>query len=428
MVFVWIGSAEPRSDVSFARMRVVLATVGTRGDVQPMLALAQGLAARGHSTLLACPESFGAWVRSFGIEHAALGEDLQEQLEKSEGKLARSLSGMRGYFAEQMALQGPRLVELAHGADVIVGTAMAWMVRSAAQKLGIPARGLLPSTCLPSRLHPPPLMPFYGLPRVCNAALWWLNDAVQNRLMLEPVNRARARLGLPPVAAFTGHLFTELQNVIAADPEILPLDRAWGDRYPCIGFAFLADATPLPAALEAWLAAGEPPVYIGFGSMTFGARERVARVVCEAIAKTGQRCIVSGVLADALHRPLPPGFFVVRDAAHAALFPRCAAVVHHGGAGTMAAALRAGVPQVILPVMLDQFHHAHHLVRAQLAPRAPRLASITTRAFTRALEQALALPDAPRRAAAERLQQSDAGARFVEHLEQAVRQASSTCS
>jgi vancomycin aglycone glucosyltransferase len=111
---------------------------------------------------------------------------------------------------------------------------------------------------------------------------------------------------------------------------------------------------------------------------------------------------------------------VVRAAPHAALFPRCAALVHHGGSGTTAAALRAGTPQVILPVMLDQFHHAYYLARAGLAPQAPRLASVTTRTLTSALQQALALPEAPREAAALRLRQSDAGALFVAHLERAV--------
>lgn len=162
-------------------MRVVLATVGTRGDVQPMLALAQALERAGHSALLACPESFGLWVRLFGIEHAALGEDLQAHVEASGGKLARSLRGMREYFAEQMALQGPRLVELGQGADAIVGTAMAWMVKSAADKLGVAALGVLPSSCAPSRLHPPPMLPLYGLPKLLNAALWWLNDASRGR-------------------------------------------------------------------------------------------------------------------------------------------------------------------------------------------------------------------------------------------------------
>jgi vancomycin aglycone glucosyltransferase len=268
-------------------MRVVLATVGTRGDVQPMLALAQALSAHGHSALVACPESFGDWVRSHGIEHAALGEDLQAQLELGDGKIARSLSGMRGYFAEQMALQGPRLVELAQGADAIVGTAMAWMVCSAAQKLGIPARGLLPSTCLPSRLHPPPLLPFHGLPKPINGALWWLSDAIQNGIMLGPVNQARAILALQPTASFTQHLFGELENLIAADPDVLPPDPAWEERYPYIGFAFLADSSPLGAALEAWLDAGEPPVYVGFGSMTFGARERTASAVRNCLIARG---------------------------------------------------------------------------------------------------------------------------------------------
>ena len=403
-------------------MRAVLATVGTRGDVQPMLALAQALVVRGHSVLVACPPSFGDWVRSHGIEHAALGEDLSALLEESDGKLARSLRGMRGYFAQQMALQGPRLVELAQGADVIAGTAMAWMVRSVAEKLDIPARGVLPSTCLPSRLHPPPLMPFYGLPQAVNAALWWLSDSVQDRLMLEPVNQARARLDLQPVASFTHHLFAELEQVIAADPEVLPPDPAWQGRYPYIGFAFLEDASPLEAALERWLAAGEPPVYVGFGSMTFGARERVARAVRQALAEVGRRCLVSGAIASALVQlgPLPPHFFVVRDAPHAALFPRCAAVVHHGGSGTMAAALRAGVPQVILPVMLDQFHHAHHLLRLGLAPTAPKLANVTARKLARALQEALALPVQPRKALAQRLQQSDAGAAFAAQLERAA--------
>jgi vancomycin aglycone glucosyltransferase len=311
------------------------------------------------------------------------------------------------------------LVELAQDAQVIVGTAMAWMVRSAAEKLGIAALGVLPSSCAPSRLHPPPMLPVYGLPKALNACLWWLNDVTQNRLMLEPVNRARASLGLQPLAAFTEHLFGD-DNLLLVDAAVFPPDPAWQGRYPYIGFAFLEDRSPLDPALEAFLDAGEPPIYVGFGSMAYGARERVAACVREAIEQLGQRCIVSGVVAKTLAEsgPLPPGFLAVREAPHAMLFPRCAAIVHHGGAGKTAAALRAGTPQVILPVMLDQFHHAHHLARAGLAPRAPRLSKITGPKLTRALQQALALPLEPRQTLAAHLQASDAGALFVEHLVQ----------
>jgi vancomycin aglycone glucosyltransferase len=398
-------------------MQVVLATVGTRGDVQPMLALAQALEARGHRALVACPASFGDWVRSLGLTHAELGEDLQARMETSDGKLLRSLSGMRGYFAEQMALQAPRLVELAQDAQVIAGTAMAWMVRSAAEKLGIAAVGVLPSSCVPSRLHPPPMLPVYGLPRALNGFLWWLNDAVQNRLMLEPVNRARTMLGLQPLASFTQHLFGD-DNLLAVDAAVFPPDPAWQGRYPYIGFPFLEDRSALDPALAAFLDAGDPPVYVGFGSMTFAKRERVAACVCEAVERLGQRCVVSGVIARTLSESgaLPSGFFLAREAPHAQLFPRCAAIVHHGGAGTTAAALRAGTPQVILPVMLDQFHHAHHLARAGLAPAAPRLSKITSAKLTRALQQALASPMEPRQALAQRLHASDAGGLFVERL------------
>ena len=386
-----------------------------------MLALAQALQQRGHSALLACPESFGPWVRSLGIAHAALGEDLEAHLRASGGRLARSLAGMREYFAEQMLMQGPRLVELAHGADALVGTAMAWMAKSAADKLGIAALGVLPSSCIPSRLHPPPLLPFYGLPQWLNRWLWWLNDAAQDRLMGEPVNRARAVLGLPPIAAFTRHLFTELSQVIAADAALLPEDPAWKGRYPYIGFAFLADPRPLEPALAAWLDAGEPPVCIGFGSMGVSVPERRARRVCEALLRTRQRCVVIGELAATLPENAgPEQFFVAKNVPHAALFPRCAVVVHHGGAGTMAAALRAGVPQVVLPVMLDQFHHAHHLVRARLAVPATRLSRVSAPGLAEAVKRARELPDEPRKAFAARLQQERAGDLFIEHLQQLV--------
>jgi UDP:flavonoid glycosyltransferase YjiC (YdhE family) len=386
-----------------------------------MLALAQALEQRGHSALLACPESFGPWVRSLGIAHASLGEDLEAHLRASGGKLARSLSGMREYFAEQMLLQGPRLVELAQGSDALVGTAMAWMVKSAADKLGIAALGILPSSCIPSRLHPPPLIPFYGLPQWLNRWLWWLNDAAQDRLMGEPVNRARAMLGLPPIASFTRHLFKELPQVIAADAALLPEDPAWNGRYPYIGFAFLADSSPLEPALAAWLDAGEPPVYVGFGSMGVSVPERCARHVCEALLRVGRRCVLFGELAAALPElAAPEQFFVAKNVPHAALFPRCAVAVHHGGAGTMAAALRAGVPQVVLPVMLDQFHHAHHLVRARLAVPASRLSRVSAAGLADAIKRAHALPVEPRLAFAARLQQGGAGDLFVERLQQLV--------
>lgn len=399
-------------------MRVVLATVGTRGDVQPMVALAQALVRRDHEAVVACPESFGPWVRAQGIEHRALGEDLSALMAEKGAAFERSLAGMRRYFTEQMLVQGPRLTEIAAGAQAIVGTGMAWMTPSVGEKLGIAALVLVPTNLVKSRMHAPPLFPWTGLPGWVNALLWWLAEKIQNRLMGGPLNAARARLGLPAVADFTRHLLEDSPVVLAADAGVLPADPAWGGRYPHAGFLFLDDETPLDPALDAWLSAGEPPICVGFGSMAGGHPERVGAMLPEAVRATGRRCLVVGGAAKLFGEgALPPGFHAVREAPYARLLPRVAVLVHHGGSGTTAAALRAGVPQVILPMMLDQFHHAHVLAKAGLAPRAPRLAKVTAPALARAIEEALALPAEPRRAIAARLGESDAGGVIVGLIE-----------
>ena len=386
-----------------------------------MLALAQTLLERGHEAVLACPDSFGAWVRSHGVAHRALGEDLQARMASSDGVSARSLSGMTRYFTEQMEQQAPLLLEISNGAHAIVNTGMAWMAPSIAEKLGIPALLLLPSSCLPSRLHPPPLMPWYGLPHWVNALLWRGSDAMQNRMMGRPLNAGRARLGLAPIADFTRYLFVDTPSVLAVDEDVLPPDPEWSERHPYAGFLFLDDPTPLDSALDAWLSNGEPPIYIGFGSMAGAQLSRARTWLPEAIRSLGRRCLVSAGSAGFFSGNAPPaGCYVVHEAPHAQLFPRVAVVVHHGGSGTTAAALRAGVPQVVLPVMLDQFHHAHHLARAGLAPVAPSMAKVDAEALCRAIEAALTSPGEQRRAIAAKLAARDAGGAIVERLERMV--------
>ena len=161
------------------RMRVVLATVGTRGDVQPFVALAQALRKRGHSALVACPATFADLVTRHGVEHAALGEDMHALMVAGGSNIQTSIAGMQKYFTEELVAQAPRLVELAKGADAIVSTAMAWSGASAAEKIGISALSIFPSTAaLRSGAHPPPLFPFFGLPRFLYGLLWSMTDSM----------------------------------------------------------------------------------------------------------------------------------------------------------------------------------------------------------------------------------------------------------
>src|SRR5690606_17988323 len=202
-------------------------------------------------------------------------------------------------------------------------TAMAWSAPSVAEKLGIVALELLPTSAIPSRMHPPPLMPWYGLPRWTNAPLWWLNDWAQNRLEGAPLNDARAKLGLGPVAAFTRHLFIDTPAVNAADEALLRADPAWKGRYPYAGFS-LPRRSVAPRSRARCMARGGRASRLHrlreHGGRPAGAR---GRRLHEVARTTGRRLLVAagaaGLFADGA---APEGIFVVREAPHAKLFPR----------------------------------------------------------------------------------------------------------
>jgi len=403
-------------------LRVVLATVGSRGDVQPMLALAQALVARGHVPIVAAPPNFERWVRSLGFDFAPLGADVQVFLAEHgammTGNPVKMLQGMSRFFAEQIPLQMEQLAPACRGSDAIMSAGLAFAAPSVAEHLRLPLLYVLYTTCvLPSSQHPPMMVPWHGLPNWLNDLLWRADHLLTDSLVRGTLNTARAGIGLPPVDGLRRHLCEEIPLVIAADEVLLPPDPSWEGRYPYANFIFFDDPAPLDPELDAWLSDGEPPVFVGFGSMSGEGTDRVERMIVDAVSATGRRCIVGAGWAGLGAGGLPPGWRVVREAPHALLFPRTAVVVHHGGSGTTASALRAGVPQVLLPLILDQFHHAHRLHLAGIAPRPVSMESITAVELAEAIRTALELPAGPRQAAAARLHASDGRGEIVQRIE-----------
>jgi UDP:flavonoid glycosyltransferase YjiC (YdhE family) len=406
-------------------LRVVLATVGSRGDVQPMLALAQTLLARGHHPVIAAPPNFEGWVKSLGFEFAPVGVDIQVYLaEHSDGLTGNPLKMLKTasrYFNEQLPLQARQLCAVCEGAQAVAYGGLAFAAPSVADYLRLPVLGVLYTTCmLPSSQHPPISIPWHGLPPWMNDLLWRANRLLSESLALDTMNTVQSSFGLPPIKYLRAHLFEEHPLVIASDEVLFPPDPLWQGRYPHSNFIFFDDPTQLDAELDAWLNDGEPPVFVGFGSMSGAGTNRVEDLIVEAVCATGRRCIVGAGWAGLGAGSLPPGWRVVRDAPHALLFPRTAVVVHHGGSGTMAQALRAGVSQVLLPLILDQFHHAHRLHLAGIAPAPIPMEKITAAQLTTAIQTALTLPPGPRTDAGERLRASDGRAQIVGHLEQLV--------
>lgn len=333
-------------------MRALLSTIGSRGEVQPVVALASRLRDLGQGVRVCAPPDFCDWIEGLGIPAVPVGPSMRRS-----GWDLSSPEGRRRAAEDTVAAQFAALPEAARGCDVLVACgALQIAARSVAELLGIGYvhAHFCPAT-LPSPHHPP--APWPGWPQDAtgdNRQLWAADARRWNDTWGAALNDHRARAGLAPVDDVRGHVLTD-RPWLAADPVLGP----WpGERHVVrTGAWILPDERPLPPELAQFLDAGEPPVYFGLGSMPAPA-EDIGRVMVAAARAVGRRAIVSRGWAD-----LAPGAdgtdrIVIGEVNHQVLFRRVAAVVHHGGAGTTTAVARAGAPHVVLPQVYDQHYWA----------------------------------------------------------------------
>lgn len=410
-------------------MRVLMAAVGSRGDIQPAFALALALRAAGHDVNVSGPPDFTAWARELGVPFAPAGDSIEALLKDNVDNMGanpiRVMRTMRRMFEQQVPVWFDRTLEAARGADAIV-SANQFVSMSVAEHLGIPCIGVAYSpTMLRSSHHPPIMFPWQQMPRRVNATCWWLTDAGFERMARKPINASRARLGLAPVASAVHHIFDGAPYFLAADPVVAPPAPDWTPGgVTATGPWFYEDPAPLDREVVEFLEAGPPPVYVGFGSMITKDAVRMTRTILEGAGAGGRRLLLSKGWAGIGGGTLPPTVKVVHGPMpHAKLFPRVAAVVHHGGAGTTATALRAGVAQVIVPHIMDQFYYAHRLHLLALAPRGVPAHALTAKLLDSAIEATLALPSGPREAAKARLAAGDGARRAVALIEEMAKAA-----
>jgi len=371
-------------------VRIALAVEGTRGDVHPMLALAGSLAERGHHVLVCGPPDFAVDVRTRGFEFHPIGVPVQAYLRERAHVITRGGLGMMReglhYIRQSVETQLEELADAFCGVDFAFGAGVQVGAPTAAEYHRIPYRyvAYCPAI-LPSGDHPPFTVEWRDTPAWVNRIAWRLTRSILNRVLSRPVSRARRRLGLPALADIVPHMFGRLP-VLAADAPLAPLPDGAPDgieQIRCL-HPFQADST-LPAKLESFLAAGPPPVYLGFGSMTDPEPAETTRRLVDGVGRLGLRAVLSEGWAGLGGGALPEGFFVTGAVSHAALFPRMAAVVHHGGAGTTTTAARAGVPQVVVPHVLDQYYWACRVERLGLGPPALPRRHLAPEALARAI-------------------------------------------
>jgi len=249
------------------------------------------------------------------------------------------------------------------GCDVIVGAnAHQYAAPSIAEhtRIGYVTAVYAP-TAIPSPDVAPPPVPGQTIETTKPSIeeQWRHTARTWNERALERINDNRTRLGMDPIDDVLDHVLTD-HTWLAADAVLAPVTVTPGRTIFETGAWVLTDLTPLPHDLEAFLEAGDPPIFVGFGSMP--AAGEATRPVIGAARAVGRRIIVSRGWANLELIDNVPDCIAVGDVSYDVLFPRVAAVVHHGGAGTTAAAARAGVPQVITPMFSDQFYWARRIV------------------------------------------------------------------
>lgn len=368
------------------RRRFLLTAYGSRGDVQPLFALALALRAAGHDALVAAPANFSTFAASLGVPFRAVGSDIDRFFADSRLGLARMVAALRS----ELGAHVEALAEAASGCVAVVGAGVPVAAPTAAELHGIPYIFVAYApVVLPSRHHPPPAVGAQSLPAWSNAALWSATRALLDGAARGELNRVRRARGLGPIRALYSHV-VGLRPLLAADATLAPPAP---DQDCVTTGAWQLPEDPLAPALSAFLDAGDAPFYLGFGSMPDADPRATQQLVVEATRTLGRRAVV----LSALDHGWPAQAHAVRAAPHGRLFPRCAAVVHHGGAGTTHAAARAGVPQVVVPHALDQRWWAHRVRVLGLGAAPLARAKLSARSLGHALEEALG-PDVAARA------------------------------
>ena len=384
-------------------MNITILCLGSRGDLQPYLALAVGLQQAGHRATLAVPASAAAWVQRYGVAVAPVRFDIQAFLQQPRiqavlngRNVFRQLQLMRGEMQAGLQQVMSDFWEAGQSADCVVASSFGYGADEVARQRGLPLAYALLAPFVPAtRAFPTFMLPLrFSLGGGYNRLTYPLMLRAGWSAFAGPLNAWRAaELGLPPWRSID-QLLGAQQELGAAwlygfSPSVLPKPPDWPDQHHVTGYWFL-EPTPTwqPATdLLRFLDGGPPPVYVGFGSMRPADPEGQAHLVARALDLSGHRGVL---LTGALTRGhAAPNMFYVDDVPHAWLFPRMAAVVHHGGAGTTGAGLRAGVPSLVRPFIGDQFAWAGQVVNLGVGRQVAGGKKMTAEALAQAIDAAV---------------------------------------
>jgi sterol 3beta-glucosyltransferase len=373
-------------------VKICILTIGTRGDVQPYIALGLGLKAAGHDVTISTLDEFKLLVHQYNLLHDSLRGDFL--------KAAQSAFGQKGGNPLRLIQQYIEMAKdtladewaSAQKAEVLIYNPAAIGGYHIAEKLEIPTFAAFPAPLYsPTREFPNPFLPFRNLGPF-NKLSHQLFAKLGPAMYRDPINRFRKNvLDFPPAKGENMLRGKPIPKLYAFSEAVVPRPADWDESSVVTGYWFLdtpSNWQPDPELVR-FLQEGSTPVYIGFGSMFMGGGKHKTEIALQALRLAGQRGILAtgwgGLTADNTSKDI----FVLDAAPHDWLFPQVAAIVHHGGAGTTGAALRAGKPQIVCPFVGDQFFWGHRVADLSAAPSPIPQAKLTAEKLADAIQSAV---------------------------------------
>ncbi|MEM8589319.1 MAG: glycosyltransferase [Pseudomonadota bacterium] len=387
-------------------MRILIMTFGSRGDVQPFVALGQALKARGHAVTLSAGAGFEAMIEAAGLNPAPLSVDVRAMIASPEIQEAlRTFSGKIKAWRNSQDMLRQQVDDTAtiireHEADLLVYHPKAFPAVGMAAARGTPS---VPTFLQPGYVatstFPTIFMPVGNLGRIGNRASHALMLGLIRLGFAAVARKARKRAGTPKTTRWPQALegFDPRGGAVpklhAHSRHLAPKPPDWGPQDHVTGYWFTdpdPDWAP-PDDLARFLASGPPPVYVGFGSMPAKDADRLTAAVVGAIHQANARGILAtgwgGLASDLAATPASDRILMLEAAPHDWLFPRCAAIVHHGGAGTTHEALRWGRPSILCPVFGDQPFWARRVADLGASPKPIPQKRLTADALANAIAQ-----------------------------------------
>jgi len=382
-------------------MKIVLVTSGSRGDVQPMLALSLVLKRDGHDVLLAAPPEKAGWAEQLGCPFQPMGSDVTAFIDgMKDAHSLRSAARFFYYTRNEILNQFEVLPKIIAGADLVIGASLAFALASVAESMGIAYRYVaFTPQIIPSADHPFPAFKYHKFPKWYNRVTWQIARMFDKVNLTRLINQKRMNLGLKPLPDAWLHILGRYV-IVASDKEIAKVPPDVAPAFTQTGYMHLNQPNQHLRPLDTFLSAGPPPVYAGFGSMPKQDQAGNIPIIVEAARLAGQRVVI-GKFWDKPSEIAPSDdVFFISKYPHLKLFPHMAAVIHHGGAGTTASSAVSGVPQIIVPHALDQYYWGHHIYQARLGSKPIWRARLTPQRLAAAIHECVSNKEIQRKAKA----------------------------